>query len=114
MRSVRTLDYNYIINFEETVPEQCCTDVNHGALFAEQEPILNRLPNPPEELYDLRTDPGELHNLAEDPNYAEIKQELAQVLAKELVRTKDPILDGLIETPTFTSKRQAVRALAGT
>jgi len=39
---------------------------------------------PPEQLYDMRHDPRQLRNLAEDPKYAKIKQELAARLEAEL------------------------------
>lgn len=50
---------------------------------------------PAEELFDIRSDPGNLKNLAEDPAYAEVKQELSVQLAKTLRETGDPrILNG--------------------
>jgi N-sulfoglucosamine sulfohydrolase len=45
---------------------------------------------PAEELYDLRKDPGQLDNVADDIEYAEHKQELSAILMKELRSTGDP------------------------
>jgi hypothetical protein len=45
---------------------------------------------PAEELYDLRKNPGQLNNVAEDPQYAKVKHELASALLAELSATKDP------------------------
>jgi hypothetical protein len=43
-----------------------------------------------EELYDLDGDPGELHNLIDDPAYAGVLEELRGALDAHLVATKDP------------------------
>jgi len=45
-------------------------------------------------LYDIKHDPYELHNLAEDPRYQEIREQLAGILAKEMVKAgeKRPVI----------------------
>ena len=45
---------------------------------------------PAEELYDLRQDPRQLSNVANDPGYAERKNELAAFLTDALRTTGDP------------------------
>ena len=45
---------------------------------------------PAEELYDLRKDPGQLNNVAGQPEYTKIKSKLAAALMAELKATKDP------------------------
>lgn len=45
---------------------------------------------PAEELYDLKNDPGQLHNLAGQPEYAATQKELAQRLQAEMKTTADP------------------------
>ncbi len=45
---------------------------------------------PGEELYDLRKDPRQLHNVADQAEYAEVKSQLATALMAELTATKDP------------------------
>ena len=45
---------------------------------------------PYEELYDLEKDPDEMTNVAEDPAYSSIKQELAEKLDKVLIESGDP------------------------
>jgi N-sulfoglucosamine sulfohydrolase len=49
---------------------------------------------PAEELFDLGKDPYQLHNVAGDPSYAKVKEELAARLTAELRATGDPrVLD---------------------
>ncbi|MBN2315596.1 MAG: sulfatase [Sedimentisphaerales bacterium] len=45
---------------------------------------------PADELYDIKNDPYQLRNLADQNQYAEIKMELAARLKKELIETQDP------------------------
>ncbi len=57
---------------------------------------------PREELFDLKKDPHQMHNVASDPAYAAMATELRQRLLAELSRTGDPRLvdDGkFFETP---------------
>lgn len=46
---------------------------------------------PEEELFDMHIDPNQLNNLAEKPEYSEIKRQLASRLQAELVATADPL-----------------------
>lgn len=50
---------------------------------------------PPEELYDISTDPGQIHNLARDAHYLEIKNLLASELEQYLLNTGDPRQSGV-------------------
>lgn len=57
---------------------------------------------PAEELYDLRTDPGQTASVATDPKFEKVRAEMEQRLLAELKRTADPRLvdDGrFFETP---------------
>jgi arylsulfatase A-like enzyme len=54
-----------------------------------------------EELYDLQNDPLEGRNLADDPEYADVKDGLRQVLADWMRRTDDPLLRGPVSSPKF-------------
>jgi len=47
------------------------------------------LPHPPEELFDLETDPHETNNLARDPAHAEVLQRLRAGLREHLVGVRD-------------------------
>ncbi len=60
---------------------------------------------PREELFDLKADPHQMHNLAADPQYESIRAELNAKLIDELTRTGDPRLvdDGkFFETPPMS------------
>jgi N-sulfoglucosamine sulfohydrolase len=48
------------------------------------------------ELYDLREDPRETENLADDPAYADVRETLLERLRERLERDDDPVLDGFV------------------
>jgi uncharacterized sulfatase len=50
--------------------------------------------NPEVQLYDIQSDPECMNNLAEDPDYAEIKETLREALLAELRETNDPRVVG--------------------
>jgi N-sulfoglucosamine sulfohydrolase len=99
IRAVRTAEWKYIRNF---MPERAYTQPNHykdtsypslqvlrqwnaeGKLNPAQAAFMADT-RPTEEVFDLRADPFELHNLADDPDHAE---KLAEMRAQ---------LDGWIE-----------------
>ncbi|WP_092046966.1 sulfatase-like hydrolase/transferase [Planctomicrobium piriforme] len=59
---------------------------------------------PEEELYDLRTDAAELHNVAADASYAEAKEALSQRLMTVLKETNDPrATSTTYDEPPFSS-----------
>lgn len=73
---------------------------------------------PAEELYDCRTDPDQIKNLADDPAYAKQKAELSGKLMEVLKTAQDPRVTGdgqTFERPPFTdpSPQAARRAGAG-
>jgi len=45
---------------------------------------------PAEELYDVKADPYQLRNLADQDRYSNVRADLAERLRKDLARTKDP------------------------
>lgn len=59
---------------------------------------------PYEELYDLRLDPHQLHNVASDPDYADVKQQLAERLTTQLRERQDPRTTGknlMLDRPRY-------------
>jgi arylsulfatase A-like enzyme len=98
-RSVRTDRYKLIMNFSSAPtfmdPSQSwnrrCTPV--------VSPNGNIGSHPSVELYDLDSDPYELHDLGQDPGHAGIRDELLADLADWMSSTDDPLLDGAVTSP---------------
>ncbi len=68
---------------------------------------------PRQELYVLKDDPGQLHNVAAEPEYAEVAAQLEQQLLGVLTQTHDPrvVNDGeFFETPPMAGPVEGVRA----
>jgi len=59
-------------------------------------PNAERNENTELELYDLEDDPMETNNVAADPAYNQVREELYERLRDRLERDNDPILDGPI------------------
>lgn len=114
MRCIRDSRYKYIRNFMSHVPHAQPSQYKDGkkivqtirALHAEGKlnehqsmPFVSR--RPPEELYDLRNDPHEIHNLAGDRKYLTRLKAMRQMLYDRMIETRDiglvpePILEDL-------------------
>jgi len=114
IRSIRTRQYLYIHNL---TPEANPVRDRPGAVWPGNDPVggfgdtdggpaktylwenrdkypqLNQLAfgkRPAEEPYDIKSDPFNMNNLAEDASYQEIKAKLADKLQQYLEQTKDP------------------------
>ena len=64
---------------------------------------------PPIELYDIKQDPHQMKNVANDPRYATTVKELQRRLLDELQRTGDPRLEDngrFFETPPMAGQLQ--------
>ncbi|MBN2377839.1 MAG: sulfatase-like hydrolase/transferase [Sedimentisphaerales bacterium] len=109
VRSVRDEQYRYIRNFMPFVPylpflqysEKCNTLKSLRNLHAQNQ--LNNVQaqwlsdhRPAEELYDLKNDPWETHNLAQNPQYTNVQNQLRTVLENWMIETRDT---GLIPEP---------------
>ncbi|NLR93401.1 sulfatase family protein [Flammeovirga agarivorans] len=99
IRAVRTTQFKYIKNFMTDRPLMQLQYRSHKpavkAIFkANKEgiPFENEWlsdQRPAEELYDLKNDPFEVNNLANDPNYASKLKELRGILDQWIVSTND-------------------------
>ncbi|MFP4058348.1 MAG: sulfatase [Candidatus Brocadiia bacterium] len=105
LRAVRTADFLYIRNLEPDRWPACdppaFRDIDGSPtkafLLAHREdpevaPLfrLAAAKRPGVELYDLGKDPGELHNVAAIPGYAEARKHLRRMLEGWMARTADP------------------------
>ena len=102
IRSVRTHRFKYIRNFLPGRPylQPCAYKDAKQILIALREwssagkldtiqQLLFRETRPPEELYDLATDPHEVINLADRPEYARKMQEMRERLDTWMTETND-------------------------
>ncbi len=118
MCAIRTDDYLYIRNFEPDrwpsgtpdytkafFQQAWLSDCDNGPTKKyiwdhRDEPGVRELyalcfaKRPAEELYDLKQDPHELHDVADDPDYAAAKSKLSERLTDELRATADPRIVG--------------------
>ena len=106
-RQVHTKQWLYLINkrpqFDARGPADAVVSPSmhelydaykKGDLKPEQKDIFMK-PRPEEELFDCKKDPFQFHNLAEDPNYNNVKTKLADVLAEWQAETGDTCPDNL-------------------
>ena len=57
---------------------------------------------PAEELYDIKKDPEEVHNLADDSAFCDVKDELRQKLFGWMIETRDLGLSALLDDPSIS------------
>lgn len=114
MRSIRSKDHKLILNLmperawcqfnfykESAYPELAEMNVLNlqGKLTSEQAAFM--APSKPEvELFDLRSDPHEVHNVADHPQYADVK---AEMLAK-LQKWRDEVIHDSGVSDVFRAK----------
>jgi N-sulfoglucosamine sulfohydrolase len=101
MRCVRTDRFKYIRNFETAFAVEVPGDVQLGPIFRSDPGRYSFDRQQMVELYDLFSDPLELHNLVGDAARANIRRELDQRLWQWMEETKDPLLLGPIASPRY-------------
>lgn len=108
MRLIRTAEWAFIRNFEVCYEVEVPGDVQEGALFRANPSRYHNQPHPPRELYDLRADPWQLTNVAEQSRYRQIRQQLEERLLRWMRVTGDPLLLGPVVSPRFRSTQRFV------
>ncbi|HUV63908.1 MAG TPA: sulfatase-like hydrolase/transferase [Sedimentisphaerales bacterium] len=116
IRSVRDKRHRYIRNYEPLKPYyQYMNTPEKGTTMKEIRRVHaeGRLPpaaglfmadrKPVEELYDLRDDPHEIKNLAQDPKYRDVLNRMREVHRQWVRQTKDL---GLIPEPEIMEREQ--------
>lgn len=93
IRAVRTKRHSYIENYAHRPALLLPLDIADSSSARSIDPEAMRVPRAAVELYDLRHDPTEQNNLADDPAYAAVRAELAQRLAQWRAVTGDSLPD---------------------
>lgn len=98
MRAIRTDRHKLIVNFAEDVAINVPADIQLSPIFPT---MLDQITpqRPFVELYDLRHDPHEMHNIAGQPETAELEASLKRQLLHWMERTADPLLTGVPVSP---------------
>ncbi len=109
IRAVRTETHKLIVNFEIADRIDVPTDTMEGQIFIQMLDEV-RGKRPQLELYDLRVDPDEKQNIANQPESAEIVAALKADLVRWMRETGDPLLNGPIASPYNV---KAIRVLEG-
>ena len=102
LRGLRTARYKYIRNFLPNRPHlqpnrykdrkdiiKALREAHAAGTLNETQGLLFAPTRPKEELYDLKTDPYEIHNLAEDPEHQTRLENLRKRLENWMKRTND-------------------------
>ncbi|MBD3244202.1 MAG: sulfatase-like hydrolase/transferase [Chitinivibrionales bacterium] len=101
MRCVRTERYKYIRYFDDDMDGIVKPNIDdgHSKQFLLRNGLLDRPHDPREMLYDLYDDPTERVNLAGEPSYAAVRDDLAARLEQWMRHTNDPLLEGPVPKP---------------
>jgi arylsulfatase A-like enzyme len=93
-RAARTADWKYVLR--PTRPAKELKSLKKKLLEREEEKENRKMPNlETEQLFDLRNDPHELHDVAAAPQAAAALRDMRERLRQELERTADPALKWL-------------------
>lgn len=116
MRAIRTDRWKLIANFEfaptiETPPDYLSNAKGYPETSIALDIPYTEMYHPLFELFDLEQDPLEQNNLAEDPDYAGIRDDLARRLRDWMEKTDDPLLEGPVPQATYTNRMRAFKSI---
>lgn len=94
MRAVRTNEYKYIRNFGDLPLVYIPAPLFSSNAGHEVRDEFYGRQRPEEELYDLREDPLEMDNVAEDPEYADVVERCRTMVDDWMTESSDRLLDG--------------------
>jgi arylsulfatase A-like enzyme len=117
MRAIRTDRWKLIANFEFAPWQETSPDYENNAKSYVEISKAMGVPyrdqyHPPFELFDLQADPWEQHNLAEDPAYTGIRNELICRLRQWMENTGDPLLDGPMAQGAYVNRMSAFKKIS--
>ncbi len=101
MRCVRTRTHKFIRNFESAFAVEVPGDIQRGPIFRADPSRYSADRASPTELYDLKADPLEQHNLTGNAAHAAAERQLDAHLWAWMRDTSDPLLDGPIQSPSY-------------
>jgi len=107
MRGIRTHTHKYIRNFGDRPLVFLPLDIYLGRAGEETRDEFYSCSRPEEELYDLRNDPLEQRNLASDPAYRPVLEDLRRRVQEWMESTRDPLLAGPVAPPPKQRERLA-------
>lgn len=107
MRGMRTESYKYIRNFGDRPLVFLPLDIYVGRAGEETRDEFYGSSRPEEELYNLEDDPLEQRNLAQDPAYASVIEDLRLRVQEWMEATQDPLLAGPVPPPPVQRERLA-------
>ena len=104
VRSVRSQNYKYILNLNSSTPFYNMVTTHENGIYQtwlqetsgkpdRHDYVMRYLQRPKEELYDIRKDPWELNNLADEAGYEQVKQRLRKALHDWMVQQGDQGID---------------------
>ncbi len=116
MRAIRTNRWKLVANFEfapaqETPPDYANNAKGYPEISRAMAVPYTEQYHPAFELFDLAHDPWEQNNLAEDPDHAEIRDDLARQLRDWMTKTEDPLLTGPVPQGAYINRMKAFRGI---
>ena len=109
IRAIRTTAEKMIVHFNTYDTADVPVDAKDSPVYEVLRPELTR-PHSYVELFDLIDDPLERRNLAGNPDAYNLMENLVQRLRQWMNATKDPLLEGMVASPTY---RRALDLLTG-
>lgn len=116
MRAVRTRRWKLIANFEFAPWQETSPDYeNNAKCYVEVSKAL-KVPydvqyHPPFELYDLKEDPYEQRNVADDRSHRDIRDELVCSLRQWMADTEDPLLAGPMAQGAYKQRMREFKTI---
>lgn len=104
MRAVRTNELKYVRSFGDRPLVYLPLDIWDGRAGQEMRDEYYGSRRPQEQLFDLRADPLEMHDVATDPRHADALADLRAVVQGWMEDTHDPLLTG--DWPPTEAQRQ--------